>query len=71
MKTIQNEKVTLSVMVIMMAPTVSKTLGDGNENAQNVRQNAATFLPFTHLAERHYLSINTSIVLVTKFIMTK
>lgn len=58
-------------MVIMMAPTVSKTLGEGNTNAQNVRQNAATLLPFIHLAERHYLSINTSIVLVTKFIMTK
>lgn len=35
------------------------TLGEGNKNAQNVKENAATLLPFTHLIENHYLSINT------------
>lgn len=47
-----------------MAPAVSKTLGEGNTNAQNVKGNADILLPCICLAERHNFSLNTSIVLI-------
>lgn len=55
---------------------VSKTLARAIQMAQNVEDNAKILLPFICLAERHHLSLNTSIVLIaiynyTIIIMTK